>query len=146
MTIFGTYPDNKVNGANVGPTWGRQDPGGPHVDPMNFAIWVGCIIFIVSILVPLYRASHANKLFLHADLGLFSNYGRARTKPIIEYVAHWLHIVHWLRPYSVIYTKFMVKFYWGIFQLNNRTKIFPLTSVNYTHIYEYRYDRICIYI
>ena len=28
-----------VHGANVGPIWGRQDPGGPHVGPMNFAIW-----------------------------------------------------------------------------------------------------------
>ena len=25
--------------ANMGPIWGRQDPGGPHVGPMNFAIW-----------------------------------------------------------------------------------------------------------
>ena len=32
---------SKVNGANIGPTWGRQDPGGPHVDPIiNLAIWV----------------------------------------------------------------------------------------------------------
>ena len=23
----------------MGPTWGRQDPGGPHVGPMKFAIW-----------------------------------------------------------------------------------------------------------
>ena len=21
------------------PIWGRQDPGGPHIGPMNFAIW-----------------------------------------------------------------------------------------------------------
>ena len=33
------FPDNKVHGANMGPTWGRQDPGGPHVDPMNPAVW-----------------------------------------------------------------------------------------------------------
>ena len=32
-------PDNKVHGANMGPIWGRQDPGGPHVGPMEFAIW-----------------------------------------------------------------------------------------------------------
>ena len=32
-------PDNKVHGANMGPIWGRQDPGGPHVGPMNLAIW-----------------------------------------------------------------------------------------------------------
>ena len=32
-------PDSKVHGANMGSTWGRQDPGGPPVGPMNFAIW-----------------------------------------------------------------------------------------------------------
>ena len=26
-------------GANMGPIWDRQDPGGPHVGSMNFAIW-----------------------------------------------------------------------------------------------------------
>ena len=29
----------KVHGANMGAIWGRQDPGGIHVGPMNFAIW-----------------------------------------------------------------------------------------------------------
>ena len=32
-------PDSKVHRANMGPIWNRQDPGGPHVGPMNFAIW-----------------------------------------------------------------------------------------------------------
>ena len=32
-------PDSKVHGAYMGPTWGRQDPDGPHVGPLNFAIW-----------------------------------------------------------------------------------------------------------
>ena len=32
-------PESKVYGAYMGPTWGRQDPGGPHVGPMNLAIW-----------------------------------------------------------------------------------------------------------
>ena len=31
--------DSKVHGANMGPIWGRQDPGGPHVGPMDLAIW-----------------------------------------------------------------------------------------------------------
>ena len=31
--------DSKVHGANMGPIWSRQDPGGPHVGSMNFAIW-----------------------------------------------------------------------------------------------------------
>ena len=34
------FPDGQVYGANMGPTWGRQDLGGPHVDPMDHAIWV----------------------------------------------------------------------------------------------------------
>ena len=38
-TKLNKHPDSKVHGANMGPTWGRQDPGGPHVGPMNFAIW-----------------------------------------------------------------------------------------------------------
>ena len=33
------HPDSKVDGANMGPTWGREDPGGPHDGHMNFAIW-----------------------------------------------------------------------------------------------------------
>ena len=37
---FIIYPNSKVHGANMGPIWGRQDPGGPHIGPTNFAIWV----------------------------------------------------------------------------------------------------------
>ena len=37
----GQYPDSKVHWANMGPFWGRKDPGGPQAGPMNFAIWVG---------------------------------------------------------------------------------------------------------
>ena len=32
-------PDSKVYWANMGPIWDWQDPGGPHVGPMNLAIW-----------------------------------------------------------------------------------------------------------
>ena len=32
-------PDSKVPGANMGPIRDRQDPGGLHVGPINFAIW-----------------------------------------------------------------------------------------------------------
>ena len=36
--VWGNIPDSKVHGAYMGPTWGWQDPGGPHVGPMNIAI------------------------------------------------------------------------------------------------------------
>ena len=42
-----TVPDSKVHGANMGPIWGWQDPGGPHVGPMNLAIWGGNWISMV---------------------------------------------------------------------------------------------------
>ena len=38
FACFSDFPDNEVHGANMGPMWGRQDPGGPHVGPMNKTI------------------------------------------------------------------------------------------------------------
>ena len=43
MPVIGAlkdYLDSKVHGDHMGRIWGRQDPGGPHVGPMKFAIWV----------------------------------------------------------------------------------------------------------
>ena len=37
--LFITRTDSKVRGANMGPIWGREHPGGSHVGPMNLAIW-----------------------------------------------------------------------------------------------------------
>ena len=34
------YPDSKLHGTNMGPIWDQQNPGGPHVGPVNFAICV----------------------------------------------------------------------------------------------------------
>ena len=34
------FPESKVHGANMGPTWVLSAPDGPHVGPMNLAIWV----------------------------------------------------------------------------------------------------------
>ena len=47
---FGVIPDSKVHGANMGPIWGRQDPGGPHVGPMNFAIWDALRVYHDSVM------------------------------------------------------------------------------------------------
>ena len=38
--VVDIFPDSKVHEANMGPIWGRHDPGGPHIGPMKFAIWV----------------------------------------------------------------------------------------------------------
>ena len=39
LCILIDIPDSKIHGANMGPTWGRQDPGWPHVGHVNLAIW-----------------------------------------------------------------------------------------------------------
>ena len=51
--LFNVYPDSKVHGANMGPTWDRQDPGGPHVGPMNLAIWVYVQYFLTIVVLKL---------------------------------------------------------------------------------------------
>ena len=38
------YPDSKVHGANMGPNWVLSAPVGPHVGPMNLAIWVASFV------------------------------------------------------------------------------------------------------
>ena len=43
-----TVPDSKVHGAYMGPIWGRQDPDGPHVGPMNVAIWDGLWVWCIG--------------------------------------------------------------------------------------------------
>ena len=43
LNIHGVYRQKYV-----GPIWSRQDPGGPHVGPINFAIWVEFVVTIMS--------------------------------------------------------------------------------------------------
>ena len=57
-------PDSKVRGANVGPTWGRQDPGGPHVGHMNLAtgefLYLLCLDFysVYCVTIALFTKSN----------------------------------------------------------------------------------------
>ena len=37
--VLNISPDSKVDGAKMGIICGRQDLGGSHVGPINFAIW-----------------------------------------------------------------------------------------------------------
>ena len=45
------YPDSKVHVANMGPIWGRHDPGGSHVGPMNFVSWISLCVHLLSIVL-----------------------------------------------------------------------------------------------
>ena len=57
------YPDSKVHGANMRPIWGRQDPGGPYVGPMNFVIWVYLVISISHLRESIYIISLITEWF-----------------------------------------------------------------------------------
>ena len=35
----------------MGPIWGRRDPGGPHVGPMNLYIWVIDIQYYILVTI-----------------------------------------------------------------------------------------------
>ena len=55
MRIVYNFPDSKVHGPNMGPTWVLAAPNEPHVGPMNLAISVvaGSILYKVSTLLVL---------------------------------------------------------------------------------------------
>ena len=36
----------------MGPIWGREDPGEPHIGPMNFAIWDVYLMSIADFKAP----------------------------------------------------------------------------------------------
>ena len=68
------YPDSKVHGANMGPIWGRRDPGGPHVGPMNFALWVNMRICLHFLSLMNTEVAEPIEILPHADLDLFMLY------------------------------------------------------------------------
>ena len=50
----------------MGPIWVRQDPGGPHVGPMNFVIWVNITgdMFQTNESINLYTAKMKKRMIL----------------------------------------------------------------------------------
>ena len=64
IRFFVTTPNSKFNGAYMGPTWGRQDPGGPCVSLMNLAIR-GRIDIITAIMLNIVSNNiYPGKLFV----------------------------------------------------------------------------------
>ena len=57
-------PDSKIHGANMGSIWGRQDPGGPHVGPMIFAIWVSSTRYLGDFKYP-FMTEHFQWFYLY---------------------------------------------------------------------------------
>ena len=91
------FPHSKVHGANMGPIWGRQDPGGPHVGPMKLAIWVGLpFTWFATISIPqrfTYRLTleiSRGRLSIYKDGTMFTFFN---TYFLFEIKYHYLSII-----------------------------------------------------
>ena len=69
----------------MGPIWGRQGPGGPHVGPMNFAIWVGLLMIRNDIN---YDNGNENEMITTIFMGVPSGYC----------LTHWGQVMHTVKP------------------------------------------------
>ena len=86
LLLHGNSPDSKVHGANMGPIWGQQDPGGPHVGPMNLVIWEVCENRMAEGLLNAH---------LFDSLGYrVHRYGKQSTRSNVQFIFHiiWLSL------------------------------------------------------
>ena len=67
-------PNSKIHGANMGPIWDWQGPGGPHVGPMNFAIWAN---------VMHTRVSYAMSIVMKTSCVIMWKYSTCHNKNIV---------------------------------------------------------------
>ena len=87
LTYMCTPPNSKVHGANMGPIWGRQDPGGPHVGPMNFAIWA-CIPTVHSRNVNCHPVVNHSQVIIYVTVHDILRYGPHLLGQIVRYGPH----------------------------------------------------------
>ena len=78
------FPDSKVHGTNMGPIWGRQDRGGPHDGPMNFAIWA-----IACYLTALTHYPNCLQLIIFKVLWSEGNF-----TGVVQYICLWYELEH----------------------------------------------------
>ena len=68
----------------MGPIWGRQDPGGPHVGPMNLAIWG--LLLLMRPQEPAYWHQWCNIVQLHRWV-IFVNVTRAHDERYVRCIS-----------------------------------------------------------
>ena len=102
----------------MGPIWGRQDPGGSHVGPMNFAIWdflwvrrekpYDVMTGVVHLILPVHS--------LHSDINSL--------KPSDAYMRLWTNH-HWFRKWLVAWSapNYCLSQCWNIVNLTHRNKL-----------------------
>ena len=132
-------PDSKVHGANMGPIWGRQDPGGPHVGPMNIAIWG-----------TMFRYPFVNQ-FNMVVIQVFAKYWeKTSTNSLMEYslqVDHVICVLHYsflcCLQYHVILQSVIMRFHDGKFLSRTMTRQCNLIPALHVAPTSTRASRVC---
>ena len=81
-------PDSKVHWANMGPIWGRQDPGAPHVGPRNFATWV--IFWIDKAKAGCIYSTNKNRRGVTTEVISINSYATRLTLGKMHYVSSYI--------------------------------------------------------
>ena len=139
-------PDSKVHGANMGPIWGRQDPGGPHVGPMNFPFWA----MDTALCQELLLWCHDNMAIIDSQ----NTHGPEQDTAItvcqsINYLYDFKVIFLWSNVYIYIYmgqvTKLWLSCYLVLLSIDSKTREQDSNSFVNWPIYIYTYIHIYIY-
>ena len=77
------YPENKVHGANMGPTWVLSAPDGPHVGPMSIAIGDSTLTPLV-LSKDVYFSRILTLSFLTSSIQALSMCGSVTEKPTLN--------------------------------------------------------------
>ena len=86
ISMVHSYPHSKVHGANMGPIWGRQDPGGTHVGTVSFFTWVSFLGFsmdcphkFLSVIAEVQSKQPAHMVIIKSN-----NRYRIRLQPLVQ--------------------------------------------------------------
>ena len=124
----------------MGPSWDRQGPGGPHVGPMNFAIWV-----LKGVLVnpaPELNYTHPNSHFWP-----FCDTLPVTNKPLISYFFHF--VMYFSKKLLEKWTHLRDLL---LFKSGSSRSVMPLlssesrwTEITWKELYLIWYGKSCIY-
>ena len=124
VEIRSTYPDSKVHGANMGPTWVLSVLDEPHVGPMNLAIRVGlCLDYVPAPVYGPCRIFDQNTTLRAVDL---HNARATILNPFINMFNSWYNVQH------AVWTNYL-------FGIDDRAKFWYLVRLilviwQYSHI------------
>ena len=135
-------------GPTMWPIWGRQGPGGPHVGPMNFAIWAPVAQYYTHTTNWVFEGERLSKLKKRA-LRIMTNSGcNAHTEPLFKEL-HLLKVqdiidVQCLQFCYKFMNKKLPNYFRNMFKYNMSCMIWKLEiTIGFTYFQPSRPTRAC---